>query len=598
MRRRKRDTAGVAIVRVRRSPEYLIVCWKLLVAAAHSYALRKFEWAIDNINGYCAAELGAGFRPCGELRLFLRRKFSYALQSHLRAPSAMPLERSAFNSPSHPYISWLNERGGSASGGSQDSRCEDDERLGSVTGEPAPYIFWLNGRGGSVSGGSQDSLCEDDERLGSATGEPAPREATSKVEEAYRASASASGGSSPHSPSADDLGMGSASGESSTTSESSTSGESSDQVPPMVMISPAPKVQRPHAGLRILGTLGKGAFGTVSKCVWKGRVLAMKLVKRVRTAERELSIHTHLHQQAPPCAEIAHLKACRKMPSGAYRFFFEAFASDMREYLFQKRAHAAPIAIQQAMRFALDLSSGLAHLHGRQVAHRDLKPGNVLLRSREPLHACQPVAAKTKVSAGQQSDFSVLWQAVIGDFGNSAVLQHPLAMATRRGLPATQLRGERQALTRRVATLWYAAPELLVPGERYDFSLDLWAFGVVLLEIERKLPVCATHAGAADWTQLEQCWRLLQPVAAKGSFAERALHELRRHDPFPLTRVHRARHGNYQPGVHYGSRFRQYCWSALCFEAGERIKARDLWRNNSTSLALHDDVLPAYWILD
>ena len=299
MRRRKRDTDGVAIVRVRRSPEYLVVCWKLLVAAAHSYALRKFEWAIDNINGYCAAELGAGFRPCGELRLFLRRKFSYALQSHLRAPSAMPLERSAFNSPSHPYISWLNERGGSASGGSQDSRCEDDERLGSVTGEPAPYIFWLNGRGGSVSGGSQDSLCEDDERLGSATGEPAPREATSKVEEADRASASASGGS-PHSPSADDLGMGSASGESSTTSESSTSGESSDQVPPMVMISPAPKVQRPHAGLRILGTLGKGAFGTVSKCVWKGRVLAMKLVKRVRTAERELSIHTHLHQHAPP----------------------------------------------------------------------------------------------------------------------------------------------------------------------------------------------------------------------------------------------------------------------------------------------------------
>ena len=461
----------------------------------------------------------------------------------------MPLERSAFNSPSHPCISWLNRRGGSA------------------------------------SGGSQDSLCEDDERFGSATGEPAPREATSKVEKADRVGASASGGS-PHSPSDDDLGMGSASG------ESSTSGESSDQVPPMVMTSPASKLQRPHAGLRILGTLGKGAFGTVSKCVWKGRVLAMKVIKRVRTAERELSIHRHL-QQAPFRAEIAHLKACRKMPSGEYRFWFEAFASDLREYLCQKRAHAAPIAVQQAMRFALDLSSGLAHLHGTQVAHRDLKPGNVLLRLREPFHACQPVAAKTKVSAGQQSDSSVLWQAVIGDFGNSAVLKHPLAMETRRGLQATQLRGERQALTRRVATLWYAAPELLVPGERYDFSLDLWAFGVVLLEIERKLPVCATCAGAADWTQLWQCWRLRQPVAAKGSFAERALQEMRRHDLFPLTRVDLARHDNYQPGAHYGSRFRKYCWSALSFEAGEeRIKARDLWRNSSTSLALHIVLLP------
>ena len=182
----------------------------------------------------------------------------------------------------------------------------------------------------------------------------------------------------------------------------------------------------------------------------------------MRTAERELSIHTHL-QQAPLCAEIAHLKACRKMPSGEYRCCFEAFASDLQEYLCQKRAHAAPIAVQQAVRFALDLSSGLAHLHGTQVAHRDLKPGNVLLRSRGPFHACQPGAAKTKVSAGhQQSDSSVLWQAVIRDFGNSAVLEHPLAMETRRGLQATQLRGERQALTPRVATLWYAAPEMLV----------------------------------------------------------------------------------------------------------------------------------------
>lgn len=196
----------------------------------------------------------------------------------------MPLERSAFNSLSNPYISWLNKG--------------------------------LRRKGCSASGGSHDSLCEDDERLGSATGEPAPRGATSNVEEADRACAPASGGS-PHSPIAADLGMGSASG------ESSTSGESSDQVPPIVMTSPAPKLQRPHAGPRILGTLGKGAFGTVSKCVWKGRVLAMKVVKRVRTAERELSIHTHL-QQAPLCAEIAHLKACRKMPSGEYRFVFRS----------------------------------------------------------------------------------------------------------------------------------------------------------------------------------------------------------------------------------------------------------------------------------
>ena len=86
-------------------------------------------------------------------------------------------------------------------------------------------------------------------------------------------------------------------------------------------------------------------------------------------------------------------------------------------------------------------------MHSQAIAHRDLKPGNILI------------------------DVSTL-HVKIGDFGFSRKLSIP----TRR-------------YTREVSTLWYRAPELLLGSPFYSFGIDIWGIGCILAELVMKEPL-------------------------------------------------------------------------------------------------------------
>lgn len=88
---------------------------------------------------------------------------------------------------------------------------------------------------------------------------------------------------------------------------------------------------------------------------------------------------------------------------------------------------------------------GLRHLHDRGIMHRDIKPGNIVLKS------SYPIAVK------------------LADFG--------LATATKF---SRQMAG----------TIVYCAPELMAGGQ-YDCSVDIWALGLTILELFQKFPVAA-----------------------------------------------------------------------------------------------------------
>ena len=299
--------------------------------------------------------------------------------------------------------------------------------------------------------------------------------------------------------------------------------------------------------------------------------------RAVQDATRELALLKHLHRQ-PRCSLVSHLRAWRKT-DGKYLLFFECFPCDLGKLLMGSQRRHAHIDVRQAMRFAFNLSTSLAYLHSCHVIHRDVKPANILLR------ACS-----------RQAD---PWEAVVADFGNSAILHHD-EVAEGGGCSVARWAVTGQALTRRVCTLWYAAPEMLLPRGSYGFPADIWSLGLVLLEIEAQRAACPTRPDASDWEQLLAFWRLCQPAAATRGFLLRVRLELNRWQARPwllaqdmsLTTETRARVGR-----RYGPRFRAFAFRLLEMEPQQRVAATSLSTSCQQTFR-HWVALPCSWLLD
>ena len=222
-----------------------------------------------------------------------------------------------------------------------------------------------------------------------------------------------------------------------------------------------------------------------------------------------------------------------------------------------------------------------------------------MLRSNEK--TCQPTTEHNHQPAAVVDQ----WQAVLADFGNSAILQHKRAAEGNVSSVATWAETGRP-LSRRVCTLWYAAPEMLMPRETYDYSADIWSLGLVLLEIEALEAACPTRPDAPDWEQLEACWRLCQPAAAprlrqpaaapRGFIARAQRVFARRRGSGWLNRgLLSPSHARGRVGARYGLRFRAFAFRLVEFVPQRRVHALPLSRSCQETVAywLHDS-----WLLD
>jgi serine/threonine protein kinase len=94
---------------------------------------------------------------------------------------------------------------------------------------------------------------------------------------------------------------------------------------------------------------------------------------------------------------------------------------------------------------ARDLFTALFHVHGQGIIHRDVKPSNILLRS--------------KRGAAYLADFGIAWS------------------------PNDPTSEPAQNKITDVGTTSYRPPELLFGHAAYDTSLDLWAAGCTVAEM-------------------------------------------------------------------------------------------------------------------
>ncbi len=207
--------------------------------------------------------------------------------------------------------------------------------------------------------------------------------------------------------------------------------------------------------------LGKGAFGAVFKGSYRGEICAVKLLI-YEAVEMQTGFPTGKSEEASKAFDreceylqslqhpnvVLYLSTAKHPKSGGTILVVELMDCNLRSYF--SSLDKESLTSECEISLSKDMACGLAYIHSKQIIHRDLCGDNVLLKLTRPV----PVAK-------------------ISDFGMSRLydpskLSHTLtAIGHRMGyLPLEAIRLEE---------------------EKYDSSLDVFSYGVIMTQIVCKL---------------------------------------------------------------------------------------------------------------
>merc|ERR1711959_689170 len=107
-----------------------------------------------------------------------------------------------------------------------------------------------------------------------------------------------------------------------------------------------------------------------------------------------------------------------------------------------------PLSMLHIQTFLYQILRGLQFIHAANVIHRDLKPGNILVNQNCTVKICDFGLARLEPETGY------------GGF-----------------------------MTEYVVTRWYRAPEIMLSGQDYTQSIDVWSVGCILAEMLGRQPL-------------------------------------------------------------------------------------------------------------
>lgn len=203
---------------------------------------------------------------------------------------------------------------------------------------------------------------------------------------------------------------------------------------------PNPWIGRTVSHYEILEKLGGGGMGVVYKArdLRLGRLAALKFLPAHH--DSDVARQRFLHE-AQAGSSLDHPNICTVYEideTGEGEIFF-AMAYCEGETL-REKIHRGPLAVSEALDYAIQVCAGLARAHAQGVVHRDVKPANLIV-----------------------SPDGVV---KIVDFGVARLANE--TRLTRSGVA--------------VGTMAYMSPEQIA-GEPVDARTDIWSLGVVLYEM-------------------------------------------------------------------------------------------------------------------
>ena len=234
-------------------------------------------------------------------------------------------------------------------------------------------------------------------------------------------------------------------------------------------------------GFELMGSLGKGGMGQVflARQLRPAREVALKI------------IHPHLANDDVRARFVREADALGRLSHPNIVSVYAFGEDDDKLYMAMERVEGTtlrglldaegPLSPTRAAELARQMVNALAHAHSRQVIHRDLKPGNVLVTVVDGVETIKIV-----------------------DFGLARFLDSHVQV-TRTG--------------RLVGSAPYMSPEQWDEKPDLSGAIDVYAFGIVLFEmLTGQLPFRATSP--AGFMRAHLTSDPLNPVATRPELAE------------------------------------------------------------------------------
>ncbi|KAG2508775.1 hypothetical protein JM18_009101 [Phytophthora kernoviae] len=188
----------------------------------------------------------------------------------------------------------------------------------------------------------------------------------------------------------------------------------------------------------ILERIGEGSFGKVyrGRRKYSGHIVALKFVTKRGKSARDLD---NLRQEINILRRLNHCNIIAMMDSFETEGEFCMVTEYAQGELFQVLEDEHSLPEEEIRKIAIQLIQALHVLHSNRIIHRDMKPQNILIGSKQ--------------------------QIKLADFGFARAISHDSSLL--RSIKGTPL---------------YMAPEL-VQEKPYNYTVDLWSLGVILYEL-------------------------------------------------------------------------------------------------------------------